>query len=140
MVSEIHHATGAVTVLTTLYNMSAFSLYPPFDKASAAAIEIYNLVIRQVAQANDALVADIWEAEGAAPWTVSTDTVHANRLGHMLIGQRVFQTVVTNCSGAAHALWQDPIEAREQLAKNHRAALERTALRLKDSSGHQGGR
>ena len=130
LAGEIRRALDAVIVLTTTYNMSAYALYPPFDKGSPDASIVYNLVIRQVAQDHDALVADIWDAEGGAPWLIETDTVHANVLGQTLIGHRVFQTVASNCSGAASSLRVPEEMAREELARGHQTSLLRMLERL----------
>ena len=130
IVGDIREKTGAVMVLTTVYNMSAYALYPPYDVGSPEATEVYNLVIRQVAEDYDALVADIWEAEGQAPWVMAVDTVHANDLGHTLIGHRVFETVAVNCSGVAQRLKIPPDEEREQLKEKHKTALLRTGQRM----------
>ena len=132
IVEDIQVKTGAVVVLTTVYNMSAYALFPPYDVGSPEAAEVYNLVIGQVAEKYDALVADIWEAEGQAPWVMAVDTVHANELGHTLIGNRVFETVAANCSGVAHRFKIPPEAAREQLKEKHEAALERTRQRMAD--------
>ena len=130
IVGDIQEKTGAVVVLTTVYNMSAYALFSPYDVGSPEATEVYNLVIRQVAEDYDALVADIWEAEGQAPWVMAVDTVHANELGHTLIGHRVFETVAANCSGLAQRFKIPPDEAREQLKEKHKAALQRTEQRV----------
>ena len=61
---------------------------------------------------------------------MTADTVHANRLGHTLIGQRVFQTVAVNCSGAAYSLKQSPEEAGKELKEKHQAAMARVKQRL----------
>ena len=128
-IEEIRGELAPVIVLTTVYNMSAYSLYPPFDKGSVEKTEEYNATIHGLAEKHDALVADIWQAEGGAPWVMDVDTVHANRLGHTLIGHRVFQTVVTSCSGAANSLKTDPDERDRQLAKRHAEALGRVEAR-----------
>jgi len=130
IVGEVRKAVDPVIVLTTVYNMSAYELYPPFDKGSVEATEVYNSVIRRVAEEHDALVADIWHAEGHAPWLISLDTVHANRLGHRVIAHRVFQTVVTNCSGAAQAVKPTPSDVRAELEHRHQAAVDRVIKRL----------
>jgi len=132
LVAAIREACQPVIVLTTVYNMSAYALYPPFDKGSVEATEVYNLVIEQAAEEHDALLADIWDAEGGAPWVMDVDTVHASRLGHTLIGNRVFETVAKHCSGVAQSLRVAPEEAKKQLAQKHRAACERVETRLRD--------
>ena len=41
----------------------------------------------------DALYADVFEAQGMAPWTVDpVDGVHPNNLGHRMIANRIFET------------------------------------------------
>jgi len=130
LAAEARQALDAVIVLTTLYNLAAYPLYPPFDKGSPEAAAVFNLVIRQTARRFDALVADIWAAEAGAPWVITADTVHANRLGHTLIGHCVFQTVAANCSGVAASLKQPSEVARQELAQKHVAALARVRARL----------
>ena len=132
LVAAIKETCQPVIVLTTVYNMSAYAVYPPFDKGSVEATRMYNLVIEQVAERHDALLADIWDAEGGAPWVMDVDTVHANRLGHTLIGNRVFETVAKHCSGVARSLHVEPEEAKKRLIEKHRAACERVGKRLRD--------
>jgi len=128
-IDEIRADVDPVFVLTTVYNMSAYSLYPPFDKGSVEKAEAYSAAIHDLAATYDALVADIWRAQGGAPWVMSADTVHANRLGHTLIGHCVFQTVAVNCSGASQSLKIDPNESNRQLRQRHVEAMERVDLR-----------
>jgi len=101
IIREVQAACRPVTVLTTVYHMSAYDWYPPYHVGSVAATEVYNLVIRQLAQQHGCLLADIWEAEGQADWVIHPDTVHANDLGHLLIAHRVFETIATHCRGVA---------------------------------------
>lgn len=137
ILSELKKAIDPVIVLTTVYNMSTYDLFPPFDKGSAAATQIYNLVIRQVAEKYDALVADIWDAEGQAPWVICFDTVHANRLGHQLIAQRVFQTVITNCSGAAYSVKLDMTKAKNELELLHPKTVDNVIQNMRSfKTGH----
>ena len=101
IIREVQAACRPVTVLTTVYHMSAYDWYPPYHVGSVAATEVYNLVIRQLAQQHGCLLADIWEAEGQADWVIHPDTVHANDLGHLLIAHRVFAAIATHCRGVA---------------------------------------
>jgi lysophospholipase L1-like esterase len=101
IIRDVKAACNPVTVLTTVYHMSAYDWYPPYDIGSLAATQVYNLVIRQLAQEHGCILAGIWEAEGEADWVVHPDTVHANDLGHLLIAHRVFEAIATNCSGVA---------------------------------------
>jgi lysophospholipase L1-like esterase len=137
IVREVRQAVDPVMVLTTVYNMSTYGLYPPFDKGSVEATEVYNRVVCQVAERYDALVADIWDAEGKAPWLISVDTVHANPLGHRVIAQRVFQTVVTNCSGAAYAVKPEVPDVKAELERYHQGAIDRVIRRLEAIRDHK---
>lgn len=117
IIVDVQAACSPVTVLTTVYHMSAWDLYPPFNLASRESAEVYNLVIRQLAEAHDCIVADIWAAEGQANWVVHPDTVHANTLGHLLIGNRVFEAIANHCSGVASALTQQLAEERAEVER-----------------------
>jgi lysophospholipase L1-like esterase len=117
IISDVAAACAPVTVLTTVYHMSAYDLYPPYDQGSPEAARVYNEVIKQLAEANACLLADIYEAEGGADWVVHSDTVHANDLGHRLIGHRVFEVIATNCSGVAAGVTAKLREAAAQVAR-----------------------
>ena len=58
----------------------------------------YNAAEKRLAQECDVLYADVWDAQGMAPWVIDPDGVHANNLGHQLIANRVFETLAKNCS------------------------------------------
>ena len=117
IIVDVQGDCNPVTVLTTVYHMSAYDLYPPFDIGSVAATEIYNLVIRQLAEEHGCILADIWSAEGCADWVIHPDTVHANDLGHRLIAHRVFEAVATRCSGIARQVTSDLATDREEVSR-----------------------
>lgn len=116
ILTDVKEACHPVIVLTTVYHMSAYDLYPPYDKGSKDATEIYNKVIRQLAKKNDCLLADIYAAEGNADWLIHPDTVHANNLGHRIIGHRIFEVIAKNCSGVATKVLADLEKDREEVA------------------------
>ena len=117
IIVDVKKACDPITVLTTVYYMSAYDLYPPFDVGSIAATEVFNLVIRQLAEEHGCILADIWAAEGQADWTIHPDTVHANDLGHLLIANRVFEEIATHCSGVATKVTADLAGARVEVAR-----------------------
>jgi lysophospholipase L1-like esterase len=117
IIRDVNAACKPVTVLTTVYHMSAYDWYPPYDIGSVAATEVYNLVIRQLAQEHGCILADIWEAEGQADWVIHPDTVHANDLGHLLIAHRVFEAIATNCSGVAARVTAELAKDREEVQR-----------------------
>ena len=117
IIVDINAACNAVVVLTTVYHMSAYDLYPPFDRGSIAATQLFNLVIEQLATEQGALLADVWGAEGQADWVIHPDTVHANDLGHVLIANRVFETVAVRCSGVAAGVTVALADARDEVRR-----------------------
>jgi lysophospholipase L1-like esterase len=104
IVDDVKAECHPVTVLTSVYYMTAYDWYPPFDRGSSAITEEYNRGIAGLAEQHGCLLADIWTAEGQADWAIHPDTVHANDLGHLLIANRVFETIATRCSGVAAGL------------------------------------
>ncbi len=56
--------------------------------------EEFNLIIRQLARKNGLLYADVYAAQQGVDWAVCPDHCHPNDLGHLLIANRVFETVV----------------------------------------------
>ncbi len=117
IIADVRAACDPVIVLTTVYYMTAYDWYPPYDVGSIAATEVFNLVIGQLAAEYGCILADIWAAEGQADWSVHPDTVHANDLGHFLIGNRVFEAVATHCSGAAAQVIADLEEDRQEVER-----------------------
>ena len=87
ILSDVIAACHPLTVLTTVYHMTGYRSYPPYDRSSPAQTRVYNEVIRQLAEANDCLLADVWEAEGQADWLIHPDGVHANAVGNLVIGR-----------------------------------------------------
>ena len=117
IITDVRAACDPAIVLTTVYYMTAYDLYPPYNVGSVAATEVYNLVIRQLADQHGCIVADIWAAQGQADWVVHPDTVHANDLGHLLIGHRVFEAIATRCSGVAAKVTAALADARAEVAR-----------------------
>ena len=66
--------------------------------------EVYNLTIRQLAEANHLLLADVYSAEVGVDWVIDQDHCHPNDLGHRLIANRVFEAIVRNCSFTARQM------------------------------------
>ena len=110
-------ACDPVVVLTTVYYMTAYDLYRPFDKGSVAATELYNLTIAQLAEELGCICADVWGAEAQADWVIHPDTVHANDLGHVLIGNRAFEAIATRCSGVATRVTVELASARDEVER-----------------------
>ncbi len=99
IIQDVNAACHPLIVLTTVYHMTGFRSFPPFDKGSIHKTLLYNEGIRQLAERNDCLYADIWAAEGVADWLIHPDGVHANKAGNLVIAHRVFETIAQHCSG-----------------------------------------
>lgn len=96
---DVRTACGPMMVLTTVYYMTGWKSYPPYDKGSVELTEAYNACIRGLAEEFGAAVADVWDAEGGADWLIHYDGVHANAVGNRVIGHRVFETIAKHASG-----------------------------------------
>jgi len=117
IIGDVKDACDPVTVLTTVYHMRSYDLYPPFDRGSVAATEAFNTAIRGLAEERGCVTADIWAAEGQADWVMHPDTVHANDLGHLLIANRVFEAIATHCSGVAARVTAELAGDRAEVAR-----------------------
>lgn len=109
ILSDVAEACHPVTVLTTVYHMTGYRSYPPFDRGGVEQTRLYNEVIRQLAEANDCLLADVWQAENAADWQIHPDGVHANAVGNLVIAHRVFEVLAGHCSGISLATQQSAL-------------------------------
>lgn len=99
IVSEIKEKTKAIIILVNVYHMTEYSSYAPhWNHGGVEQTQIYNLAIKQLAEKNGGIFADVYEAEGRADWLIHSDGVHANDLDHQLIGNRVFEVIANHCS------------------------------------------
>ena len=88
-----------IVVLNTYYMHEAFyTNCPHWEQSNYDLTDVYNLAIRQLAEANRLILADIYAAEVGVDWIIDQDHCHANDLGHRLIANRVFEAIVRNCS------------------------------------------
>jgi lysophospholipase L1-like esterase len=94
---EIKERSKAVVVLVNAYFMLDFS-WVTWDKGGIASIMGFNAAEKQLAAECDVLYADVFSAEGMAPWLIDPDGVHANDVGHRLIADKIFEILATNCS------------------------------------------
>jgi len=102
---DVQRACRPLTVLTTVYHMTAWRRWAPFDRGGPGPTRVYNEVIRQLAEQHRCLLADVWAGQGEADWLIHPDGVHANRVGQLVIAHRVFEALASHCSalsGATH--------------------------------------
>ncbi len=98
---DVKAACDPMMVLTTVYYMTGWKSYPPYDRGNVELTERYNACIRRLAASFGAAVADVWEGEQGADWLIHPDGVHANRVGNLVIAHRVFEAIARHASGLA---------------------------------------
>jgi lysophospholipase L1-like esterase len=106
IIRDVKKACSPVMVLTTVYYMTSWRSFPPYDKGSAALTMRYNDSIRGLASEFDCIVADAWSAEGAADWLIHYDGVHANEVGSVVLGNRIFEALAQHCSGLTNQAYR----------------------------------
>ncbi len=90
-----------IVALNVYYMHEVCYLYPDWDHADYEGNEVFNLVIRQLAEKNGLILADIYSAGFGVDWFVDEDHCHPNDLGHLIVANRVFEAVARNCSFVA---------------------------------------
>lgn len=99
MVKAIQMETKAVIVMLNAYFMTGFKEHSEtWGHGDMKSTQVYNARMRQYAEINDVLYADVYSAQGQATWAIDKDGVHPNNLGHALIANKVFETIATHCS------------------------------------------
>lgn len=104
IVRDVKAASDPVVVLVNVYHMPRYDWYPPYDRGSGAATQEFNRALRALAARTGCLYADAYRAEGRADWVVHQDSVHANKVGNVLIANEIFQVLATHCSGLSKAV------------------------------------
>ena len=99
IIRDVRKACAPVIVLTTTYYMTSWRSFPPYDKGSVELTTRYNNSIRGLASEYDCILADAWGSEGAADWLIHYDGVHANQVGNLVLGHRVFEAIAQHASG-----------------------------------------
>ena len=102
MIDEIRKEINPAIVCLNLYYMHRefYKDCEHWDKSDYQLTEEYNLVIRQLAEQNGLWYADVYAAQQGVDWLVCPDHCHPNDLGHQLIANRVFETIVRHCPPA----------------------------------------
>ncbi|MBI4559918.1 MAG: SGNH/GDSL hydrolase family protein [Candidatus Hydrogenedentes bacterium] len=107
IVRDVKAACNPMTVVTTIYYMTGWRSYPPYDKGSVELTLAYNDCIRGLAAEYDCVVADVWSAEGGADWLIDPDGVHANNVGNLVIAHRIFEAIAQHASCLGVKAFQD---------------------------------
>jgi lysophospholipase L1-like esterase len=111
LIDRIQAALDPLIVLVNTYYMHEvlYDHCEHWEASSYALTEVYNLVIEQLAAANDLILADVYAAEIGVDWIIDPDHCHPNDLGHRLIANRVFEAVVRNCSFVARRMPEETL-------------------------------
>lgn len=101
LLARVRAEIDPLIVIANVYFMHEFQYYAPFDKGSLDATRQYNALLKKIADAHACVYADIWSAQGGRQYVVNPDTVHANKIGNMLIAHKVFEAIVHAAAGIA---------------------------------------
>lgn len=112
IIGDVKEACEPVIVLTTVYHMTAWKSYPPGTKGSLKLTLAYNEAIRRLADKNGCILSDVWDAEGCADWFINQDGVHANFVGNLIIGYRVFRDIAVNCSCLTKKIFEETMDTQ----------------------------
>lgn len=105
IVADIQAGSGALVVLVGIYHQvfgcgaNDPALLPTWTRWNHDIAQVYNQAVRLVAQKNGALFVDALAVLGGADWMLNPDCCHLNDLGHVLIGNAVFETIARHCRG-----------------------------------------
>ena len=98
ILADVKRACAPVTVLTTIYYMTGWKSWPPYDKGTPELAFRYNDCIRSLAEEFGCILADVWAAAGGADWLIHYDGAHANSVGCMLTANRIFEAICQHAS------------------------------------------
>jgi lysophospholipase L1-like esterase len=104
IVRAVQEKGHPLVVLVSVYHMPHYNWFPPFDKGSAEATVRYNTAIRDLAERTGCLYADVYSAQGRADWLVHQDSVHAHKVGNLVIAHKIFEVLANHCSGLSQAV------------------------------------
>ena len=99
IIERIRRTFQPLIVIANVYHMSAYGFYPPFDRGSVSKTKEYNQMLAELAAEKDCVYADVWSAEGQKDYLIHPDTVHANKVGNMLIAHKIFEAIVHAAPG-----------------------------------------
>ncbi len=84
---------NVILILLNVYHMTGFDRYSPRDQGSLKLTGNYNLVIAELANRYNIPLADVWKSMSIKDHLIHEDGVHANELGHRIIGNTVFNAI-----------------------------------------------
>ena len=112
IIQDVKDQCSPVILLTIIYYMTSWKSFTPYDKGNIKLTKIYNNTIRKLALKNNCIFSDVWESENGADWLINPDGVHANFLGNLIIGHRVFRDIAVNCSCLSNSTFERTINTQ----------------------------
>ena len=103
LIDRIRRKIDPIIVVINTYYMHEilYTQCEHWEESDYEVTDVFNLVIRQIADANKLILADIYSAEIGVDWFIDPDHCHPNDLGHRIIANRVFEAIARNCSFVA---------------------------------------
>ena len=101
IIDRVRQSLSPLIVIANVYHMPAYEYYAPFDQGSLMDTRVYNQMLSELAAQQGCAYADVWAAQGQRDYVVHPDTVHANKIGNMLIAHKVFEAIVHAAPGIA---------------------------------------
>jgi lysophospholipase L1-like esterase len=123
IVTDIQTQTEALVVLVGVYPQiygkggNSPETNPTWVKWTPEMLPVFNIAIRLLAQKKAALFVDVLATLGDAEWVLHPDAVHLNDLGHVLVGNAIFQQIASHCRSVA-AKTQRVIEEQQVTTLN----------------------
>ncbi|MCG3199373.1 MAG: hypothetical protein HUU16_10475 [Candidatus Omnitrophica bacterium] len=112
IIREVKAACDPVMVLTTIYYMTGWRSWAPYDKGSVELTLKYNETIKGLAEEFGCILADVWSAEAPIDWAIHYDGVHANKVGNLLIAHKVFEAIARGCSGLTKRVYEEDLKTK----------------------------
>ena len=103
VLDRVEAKTNPMIVIVNVYHQTAYNFYRPFDKGGIAQTEAYNAMLLELANERGYVYADIYAAQGMADHLVHADAVHANRVGNMILANKVFEAIALAATGIVTA-------------------------------------
>jgi len=99
LIDRIRAVYDPVIVAVNLYYMHEMFYHhcEHWEYSDLEVTEEFNLIIRQLADKNNIIYADVYEAQKGVDWAVCEDHCHPNDLGYLLIANRIFEAIAANC-------------------------------------------
>jgi lysophospholipase L1-like esterase len=104
IIARVRETLSPLIVIVNVYHMPTYHFYPPFDQGSLEDTRGYNQMLSELAAQQGGAYADVWAAQGQRDYVVHPDTVHANKIGNMLIAHKVFEAIVHAAPGIASSV------------------------------------